>query len=43
MTLRLIPEGLAGEAQLLCGIQSLLGIILLFLLGPALRSRFRMR
>ena len=36
-------DGLAAPAQFLGGIQSLLGVILLFLVGLALRTRFRMK
>jgi hypothetical protein len=35
--------GLSSVAQIVCAVQSLLGALLLFLLGLALRSRFRMR
>jgi hypothetical protein len=34
---------LSSVAQITCAVQSLLGALLLFLLGLALRSRFRMR
>ena len=34
---------LSSVAQIVCAVQSLLGALLLFLLGLALRGRFRMR
>jgi hypothetical protein len=36
-------DGLSSAAQIVGVAQSLLGVLLLFLLGLALRSRFRMR
>ena len=36
-------DSLSNAAQIVGVVQSLLGIVLLFLLGLALRSRFRMR
>jgi uncharacterized protein YjbI with pentapeptide repeats len=42
MTAEMI-EGLSSAAQIVGVVQSLLGLVLLFLLGLALRSRFRMR
>jgi uncharacterized protein YjbI with pentapeptide repeats len=42
MTTQMV-EGLSSAAQVVGVVQSLFGIVLLFLLGLALRSRFRMR
>jgi hypothetical protein len=36
-------EGLSSAAQIVGVVQSLVGLVLIFLLGLALRSRFRMR
>ena len=36
-------DGLSNLAQIIGVMQSLLGVILLFLLGLALRNRFRMK
>jgi hypothetical protein len=36
-------EGFTSTAQIVSAVQSLFGVILIFLLGLALRNRFRMK